>query len=162
MRFRITVPSPLGTLTVVADHQAVVGVRFPGEAEVSAEPGDRLPVLVAAREQLAEYFAGLRTAFDLPLHPHGTEFQKAVWSALRDIPFGETRSYGAVARAIGRPAAIRAVGAANGRNPIAIAVPCHRVVGADGSLTGYGGGLAAKEWLLAHEAAVRARQTPPG
>jgi len=101
--------------------------------------------------QLAEYFAGDRRAFDLPVAPRGSEFQELVWRALVEIPFGETRSYGQLARSIGQPTASRAVGAANGRNPIAIIVPCHRVIGATGALTGYAGGMAAKRWLLDHE-----------
>ena len=101
--------------------------------------------------QLGEYFAGTRTAFDLPLAPRGTTFQREVWEALTTIPAGETRSYGDVASVVGAPSASRAVGMANGRNPIAIIVPCHRVVGADGTLTGYGGGLHRKRWLLEHE-----------
>ena len=108
-------------------------------------------MLADAARQLADYFAGTRRAFDLPLAPRGTGFQQVVWRALLAIPYGETCSYGELARAIGRPAASRAVGAANGRNPIAIVIPCHRVIGADGSMTGYGGGLPTKKWLLAHE-----------
>ncbi len=106
---------------------------------------------VEAVRQLREYFEGARTAFDLPLAPRGTLFQIAVWDALTRIPAGETRSYGGVASVVGVPSASRAVGMANGRNPIAIVVPCHRVVGADGTLTGYGGGLHRKRWLLEHE-----------
>ncbi len=104
--------------------------------------------------QLREFFDGDRTTFDLPLAPSGTEFQRRVWLALREIPYGQTRTYAEIAEAIGSPTAVRAVGAANGRNPLSIVVPCHRVIGADGSLTGFGGGLAAKRWLLAHEQAV--------
>lgn len=104
-----------------------------------------------ARRQLAEYFAGLRHDFDLLLSPSGTEFQRAVWAALETIPFGATCCYSDIAERIGRPRAVRAVGAANGKNPIAIVVPCHRVIGRDGSLTGYGGGLDRKQWLLEHE-----------
>jgi methylated-DNA-[protein]-cysteine S-methyltransferase len=108
----------------------------------------------AASAQLGEYFAGERTEFDLPLAPHGTPFQLAVWAELTRIPYGETASYGEVAAALGKsPVASRAVGLANGRNPISIIVPCHRVIGADGSLTGYGWGLERKEWLLRHEGA---------
>ncbi|MCA9677318.1 MAG: methylated-DNA--[protein]-cysteine S-methyltransferase, partial [Myxococcales bacterium] len=103
------------------------------------------------RAQLAAYLDGARRAFDVPLAPAGTPFQLAVWDALLAIPYGATESYGALARRLGRPHAARAVGAANGQNPISIIVPCHRVIGADGSLTGYGGGLPAKRWLLAHE-----------
>jgi len=101
--------------------------------------------------QLAEYFAGKRTQFDLPLDPRGTAFQKAVWRSLRQIPFGETRSYGEIASTIGAPRANRAVGAANGKNPLSIVVPCHRVIGANGALTGFGGGLETKAQLLALE-----------
>jgi methylated-DNA-[protein]-cysteine S-methyltransferase len=108
-------------------------------------------VLVRTQAQLAEYFAGERRAFDLPLAPQGSGFQVEVWRALLRIPYGETCSYGDIARVVGRPAASRAVGAANGRNPIPIIVPCHRVIGSNGSLTGYGGGLPVKRWLLDHE-----------
>jgi methylated-DNA-[protein]-cysteine S-methyltransferase len=104
--------------------------------------------------QLGEFFAGDRTNFDLPLAPRGTDFQQRVWLALREIPYGETRTYAEIAGLIGAPTAVRAVGAANGRNPLSIVVPCHRVIGADGSLTGFGGGLTAKRWLLTHERAV--------
>jgi methylated-DNA-[protein]-cysteine S-methyltransferase len=112
----------------------------------------RHPVLRQAERQLKEYFAGTRTVFDLPLDFHGTDFQKRVWAALLAIPFGETRSYGEIARALGKPSAMRAVGAANGRNPISIIAPCHRVTGAAGQLTGFAGGLKAKAHLLALEA----------
>ncbi len=108
-------------------------------------------MLVETARQLGEYFAGERRVFDLPLGPDGTGFQRLVWRALGTIPFGETRAYGTIAHAIGRPSASRAVGAANGKNPISIIVPCHRVIGASGALTGYAGGVAAKEWLLGHE-----------
>ena len=110
-----------------------------------------MPVLASAVEQLAAYFAGELRVFDLPLGAEGTGFQRLVWRALGTIPFGETRTYGAIAHAIGRPSASRAVGAANGRNPISIIVPCHRVIGASGELTGYAGGVEMKQWLLAHE-----------
>lgn len=111
--------------------------------------------IAAVRKQVKEYCAGKRTEFDLELAPHGTEFQQSVWQALLAIPYGETRSYGEIARTIGQPTAARGVGAANGSNPIALIVPCHRVIGADGSLTGYGGGLPLKRALLAHEAEHR-------
>ena len=115
-----------------------------------------------AERQLREYFQGKRTAFDLPLHPKGTPFQKAVWQALMRIPYGETRSYGDIARAVGRPNAVRAVGLANGRNPLPIVVPCHRVIGAGGKLVGYGGGLPVKQALLDREREVSAaRRTRP-
>lgn len=149
------VDSPVGPLDLVADDDgALTHLLFRGEERFSAVPdglrSDPGP-FGAAVAQLAEYFAGERTGFDLPLAPVGTAFQLAAWTALRAIPYGETRSYAAQARAIGRPAAVRAVGAANGRNPLGIVVPCHRVVGSDGSLTGYGGGVDRKRWLLAHE-----------
>ena len=105
----------------------------------------------AAVQQILEYFAGTRKTFTVPLHAPGTEFQQRVWEALRQIPFGEIRSYGEIATAIGEPKAVRAVGTANGMNRIAILIPCHRVIGADGALTGYGGGLWRKDWLLQHE-----------
>lgn len=108
----------------------------------------------ALRAQLGEYFAGARRAFELPLSGRGTQAQRAVWRALADIPFGEVQSYAELARAVGAPRSARAVGAANARNPLSIVVPCHRVIGSDGSLTGYAGGLEAKRWLLAHEARV--------
>jgi methylated-DNA-[protein]-cysteine S-methyltransferase len=121
-----------------------------------ARRADDDPVLAAARRQLERYFAGERTEFDLPLAPEGTEFQRAVWAGLGTIGYGETLSYGELADRIGRPNAQRAVGLANGRNPIAVIVPCHRVIGADGSLTGYGGGLDRKQRLLALEQGVAA------
>jgi methylated-DNA-[protein]-cysteine S-methyltransferase len=111
-------------------------------------------VLVRAREQLEEYFAGTRTAFDLPLAADGSAFERRVWDLLRTLPYGTTTSYGVLARRLGDAKATRAVGAANGRNPIPIIVPCHRVVGARGELTGFGGGLERKRWLLEHEGAL--------
>jgi methylated-DNA-[protein]-cysteine S-methyltransferase len=108
--------------------------------------------LAALRTQLQEYFDGERTEFDLPLAPEGTSFQRKVWNALCEIPYGKTMSYGELARHIGQPGAARAVGLANGSNPLPIVVPCHRVIGADGSLTGFGGGIGRKRWLLSHEA----------
>ena len=128
--------------------------------EAGGAPSRDAKAAARAAEQLAEYFAGRRTRFDLPLTPRGTAFQLAVWQALRGIPHGETASYGAIARAIGRPGAARAVGAAIGRNPLSVVVPCHRVVGADGTLTGYAGGLDRKARLLDLEARPR-REAPP-
>jgi methylated-DNA-[protein]-cysteine S-methyltransferase len=119
-------------------------------------------VLAQARTQLSEYLAGDRLAFDHPLRPRGTPFQERVWAALAAFPFGETRSYRDIAAQVGRPDAVRAVGAANGRNPLPIAVPCHRVIGADGALAGYGGGIARKTWLIRHERAVLARRGDRG
>jgi methylated-DNA-[protein]-cysteine S-methyltransferase len=146
----ISVPSPLGSLRVMARGDELTGIHLPGLPAPDV-PDRETPVLADAARQLAEYFMGARRVFDLPLATVGTRFQRVVWAALVAIPFGETRSYGALARAIGRPAASRAVGAANGKNPFAIVVPCHRVIGASGELTGYAGGMARKRWLLDHE-----------
>jgi methylated-DNA-[protein]-cysteine S-methyltransferase len=140
--------SPVGALTIVTDADALVGLRFGGDAGAPAAAGP-----VAA--QLAEYFAGDRRVFDLPLELRGSDSQLAVWNALREIPYGETRTYGAITRAVGRgPEDVRAVAATIGRTPIPIIVPCHRVIGADGSLTGYGGGLDRKRALLDLESPV--------
>lgn len=146
----MTMASPLGELRLQARGDELVGVYLPDQPapDATARPCD---VLVATAAQLAEYFAGRRRVFELPLAPRGTGFQERVWHALLAIPFGQTRSYGELARAIGRPAASRAVGAANAKNPISIIVPCHRVIAATGALTGYAGGMAAKRWLLDHE-----------
>lgn len=146
----MTMRSPLGVLRLYASLDELVAVALPDRPAPAAVEG-RSEVLLRTADQLAEYFAGERRVFELPLAPSGTGFQKLVWRALLAIPYGETRSYGAIAHAIGRPAASRAVGAANGRNPIAIIVPCHRVIGSSGDLTGYGGGIPAKRWLLDHE-----------
>jgi len=152
----LTIPSPLGALRLYADADELIGVHLPDQRAPDAVPRTT-DVLACAASQLAEYFAGARHAFDLPLAPRGTGFQRLVWHALVAIPYGETRSYGQLAHAIGRPAAARAVGAANAKNPLAIVVPCHRVIGASGDLTGYAGGMDAKRWLLAHEHARPAR-----
>jgi methylated-DNA-[protein]-cysteine S-methyltransferase len=151
--------SPIGMLTLVGGEDTLRGLymqtsRAPGvgaDWRTASEPFE------CALEQLDEYFAGERRAFDLNLDPVGTPFQLRAWKALREIPFGETRSYGEQARSMGRPTAARAVGAANGANPIAIVVPCHRVIGHDGSLTGFGGGVDRKHHLLRHESGVLAR-----
>jgi methylated-DNA-[protein]-cysteine S-methyltransferase len=148
------VESPIGRVRVVAEGGAVVGLRMEERAEPAPAAGGGpadAAVLREAAAQLRAWFAGERDAFDLPLAPRGTPFQRAVWEALRAIPAGETRSYGAIASALGRPAAARAVGAACGRNPIGIIVPCHRAVGADGSLTGFAWGIERKRWLLERE-----------
>jgi methylated-DNA-[protein]-cysteine S-methyltransferase len=158
------VESPVGPLTLLADEDALLALRFgdlpttPG-AERSRAADARL---APAAAQLREYFAGVRRDFDLRLKPTGTAFQLAVWAALRQIPYGETISYAELARRIGNPKAVRAVGLANGANPIAIVVPCHRVIGADGRLVGYGGGLEIKERLLALEGARPACAAPRG
>ena len=148
----ITMSSPLGDLRLYADGHELTAVSLPSDEPVEAEQRSS-PVLDRTRQQLTDYFAGTRRVFDLPLSPRGTAFQQIVWRALTTIGYGETWSYGQLARAIGRPAASRAVGAANGKNPLAIVVPCHRVIGANGTLTGYAGGLDAKRWLLRHEQA---------
>jgi len=150
------VPSPVGNLTLVASAAGLVAILWQDDRP------DRVPlggltddpehgVIVSAERQLRAYFGRTLERFDVPLDFRGTEFQKQVWSALLTIPFGETRSYGEIARQIGRPSASRAVGAANGRNPISIIAPCHRVVGSSGALTGFAGGLEAKRYLLALE-----------
>ncbi len=153
-RTYVTIGSPVGPLTLVAAGGALAGLymeaqrHLPGAAAfgMPGDPADE-PFATAAR-QLADYFDGRRTRFELDLDPAGTAFQRRVWLALRDIPYGQTVSYGELAASIGAPAASRAVGLANGKNPISIVVPCHRVVGSDGSLTGYGGGLDRKRFLL--------------
>ena len=144
---RIQIGSPVGPITIVERDGAITHVLF-GECE---KTGERTALLAEAERQLNEYFAGTRRAFDLPLRPEGTPFQQDVWNALCRIPYGETRSYADIARAVNRPKAFRAVGMANHNNPISILIPCHRVVGADGSLTGYGGGIDKKRFLLALE-----------
>jgi methylated-DNA-[protein]-cysteine S-methyltransferase len=149
-----TVPSPIGDLHLACDGDgALTHALFHDETRLTIDDSVRRDAgpFVDATTQLAQYFGGEREHFDLPLAPAGTAFQLAAWTALRTIPYGTTRSYGEQARAAGHPNAIRAIGAANGRNPIGVIVPCHRVIGADGSLTGYGGGLHRKRWLLDHE-----------
>jgi methylated-DNA-[protein]-cysteine S-methyltransferase len=158
--FRATLDSPVGTLSLVATDSALVALvwRTAGHARVPFEDAiedPQHPVLLETARQLREYFAGTRRQFDLPLEFRGTDFQRRVWAALLMIPYGETRSYGRIADQIGNPAAVRAVGAANGRNPIAIIAPCHRVIGMSGDLTGFGGGLDAKSFLLSLEAPQR-------
>jgi methylated-DNA-[protein]-cysteine S-methyltransferase len=149
--------SPIGPLLAVARAGALAELwtsPFPEhETALPAGPRDR-ELLERTREQLDRYFAGELTAFDLPLDPAGTPFQRQVWDELVRIPIGETISYGELARRVGRPGSARAVGAANGQNPISIVIPCHRVIGSDGKLTGYGGGLPRKAWLLDHEAGM--------
>jgi methylated-DNA-[protein]-cysteine S-methyltransferase len=147
--------SPIGPLLLTRDDVGLTGLYLPnGRHPVTLDPDWERDdaAFDDVGTQLGEYFAGRRREFDLPLHPIGTPFQLRVWAALLEIPYGETTSYGKTAAEIGAPTAARAVGLANGQNPIPIIVPCHRVIGANGSLTGYGGGLDAKRWLLAHEA----------
>lgn len=147
------VPSPIGKLKLIGSDRGLAAILWendnPRRVRVRAEVEDNNhPVLLETQRQLAEYFAGKRESFSLKLDPVGTKFQNDVWQALLAIPFGETRSYGQLAKQLGNPQATRAVGAANGRNPIAIVVPCHRVIGSSGKLTGFAGGLEAKAHLL--------------
>lgn len=149
----ITLPSPVGELKLVANGSRLAAILWENDKPDRVRLGPMTeapdnPVLVKTARQLEEYFAGTRNAFDLELDFAGTEFQKKVWAALLTIPFGETRTYSQIAQQIGHPSAVRAVGAANGRNPISIIAPCHRVIGASGKLTGFAGGLEAKERLL--------------
>jgi methylated-DNA-[protein]-cysteine S-methyltransferase len=166
MNYLAHIDSPIGVLRLSADERALTGLDLGADARaaVRANGARAAPIedpragpLPAAIRQLGEYFAGARRAFDLPLSLAGTPFQRLVWQALTEIPYGATWSYGELARRIGRPAAARAVGMANHRNPLPIIVPCHRVIGADGSMTGYGGGIARKEWLLGLERAGEGR-----
>jgi methylated-DNA-[protein]-cysteine S-methyltransferase len=152
-----TFDSPIGPLVLGARGRQLVALHLPKSADPPPTgTARRTPILERTAQQLAEYFAGTRTEFELDLAPDGTPFQRSVWSALLTIPFGITSTYGEIARSIDRPAASRAVGAANGRNPIAVIIPCHRVIGSTGALTGFGGGLPAKQFLLGHERAHRA------
>ena len=150
------IPSPVGQLKVVATDRGLAAILWENEDPNRVRLGamvenPRHPILIQAQVELGEYFAGTRTVFTVPLDIAGTTFQRKVWSALLAIPFGETRTYGALARQLGNPHASRAVGAANGKNPVSIMTPCHRMIGSDGSLTGFAGGLATKQFLLAHE-----------
>ncbi|MGH7844837.1 MAG: methylated-DNA--[protein]-cysteine S-methyltransferase [Candidatus Binatia bacterium] len=144
--------SPVGKLKLAASSKALIAVLWEQQRPNQVKLDPRHPILVETERQLTEYFTGERTQFDLPLEPCGSEFQKKVWQPLREIPFGQTQSYLNLAKAVGSPKGSRAVGAANSRNPLSIIVPCHRVVGADGALTGFGGGVDAKAALLALEA----------
>lgn len=159
MRVWSTVESPIGELLLIGDGTALRCLWMQDGERPSEPPAGAVrddDAFAAVREQLAEYFAGERTTFDVELVMEGTEFQRRVWAALREIPYGETRSYGELADRLGVPGAARAVGLANGRNPISVIVPCHRVIGADGSLTGFGGGLGRKRILLELEAGATA------
>jgi methylated-DNA-[protein]-cysteine S-methyltransferase len=149
--------SPVGKLKIVASAKTLIAIEWEGESgkrkrEHPSKFDPRHPILLETERQLGEYFAGIRTRFDLPLEARGSDFEKKVWQALKKIPYGKTRSYLDLAKAIGSPKACRAVGAANSRNPLPIVVPCHRVIGANGKLTGFAGGLEKKATLLAHEA----------
>jgi methylated-DNA-[protein]-cysteine S-methyltransferase len=149
--------SPLGNLLLTSNGVALTGLYLDGHRghpSAGAGSSSDLAVFADAHEQLERYFAGELRSFDLDLEPSGTPFQHRVWEALSDIPFGATVSYADIARQIGQPTASRAVGAANGRNPISIVIPCHRVIGTNGTMTGYGGGVSRKVWLLEHETGV--------
>lgn len=155
--FAKTITSPVGALKLVASQRGLSAILWENDKPRRVRLGELVvspdhPVLLQAERELTEYFAGERTSFSLPLDPAGSEFQKTIWSALSTIPYGQTRSYGELARQIGNPKASRAVGAANGKNPLLIVVPCHRAIGADGSLTGFAGGLEVKRYLLSLEA----------
>ena len=162
--YSTTHATPVGALTLIASDQGLRAILWPGEsarrAGIALRPrrNPEHPVLTRTARQLDEYFAGTRTVFEIPLDLDGTRFQVAAWRALAGIPFGTTATYGQQATALGVPTAARAVGAANRANPVCIVLPCHRVIGANGSLTGFAGGLAMKQWLLDHEARVL---TPP-
>jgi methylated-DNA-[protein]-cysteine S-methyltransferase len=153
-----TMKSPVGELKLIATEKGLAAVLWENDnphrvplSPLQEDAGNA--VLTETERQLTEYFAGKREVFELPLDAAGTDFQKSVWKLLLQIPFGETRTYGELAKALGRPGASRAVGLANGRNPISIIAPCHRVIGSNGKLTGFAGGLDCKEWLLRHEGA---------
>ncbi len=153
--------TPLGPLRVEQSELGLTAVHLPPHRARSEELVRDDERCAVAMQQLSEYFAGTRTCFELPLAAEGTPFQRRVWSALGEIPLGDTWSYGQLAARLGDPKQARAVGAANGQNPIAIIVPCHRVIGADGTLTGYAGGLENKRWLLDHEAKVAGLESRP-
>jgi methylated-DNA-[protein]-cysteine S-methyltransferase len=158
--YSTTQPTPVGELTLIASDRGLRAILWPGVSPAGAgvQPRPRHnsqhPILLQTAAQLDEYFVGSRRGFDIPLDLQGTRFQLAAWRSLADIPFGATTSYGRQAAALGIPTAARALGAANGANPVCIVLPCHRVIGADGSLTGFGGGLPTKRWLLDHETRV--------
>lgn len=153
--FTAVYESPIGSIEIKAERRSIVDVRFVEKSGLTRPPRGSVAggpeVLKACQSQLEQYFGGKRTSFSLPLKLEGTAFQKKVWAALLRVPFGKTTTYGAIAAALGNKRAGRAVGGANHRNPVSVIVPCHRVVGSDGRLTGYGGGLWRKEWLLDHE-----------
>lgn len=161
MTYYTWIESPVGDLLLTSNGQSLTGLylkgqkHFPKVADPNMEDSwvntPELEVLTQVQAQLTEYFTHKREAFDIPLAPQGTPFQKEVWQSLHQIPFGETSSYGALAQQLGKPGAARAVGAANGRNPISIIVPCHRVIASNGKMTGYAGGIDRKQWLLRHE-----------
>jgi methylated-DNA-[protein]-cysteine S-methyltransferase len=156
--------SPIQTLRLVSDGRSLMGLYMMSEKHLLTPQGDwvedeSVAPFPETKQQLSAYFAGPLTEFELPLQMQGTLFQQRIWEALKTIPYGTTMSYGELAQQIGQPKASRAVGLANGRNPISIIVPCHRVIGANGKLTGYGGGIERKQWLLNHERLMRMKQS---
>lgn len=157
MKYYLDMPVPLGWLRIVEKNEAIVEIQIMRQLEPAPEELEQreTALLLEAKRQLEEYFAGIRAGFSLPLAPEGTAFQKAVWKQLEAIPYGETRTYGQIAAAVGNPNASRAVGGANHNNPIAIIIPCHRVIGANGKLTGYAGGIDLKEALLRIEGVIK-------
>ncbi|MEZ4857261.1 MAG: methylated-DNA--[protein]-cysteine S-methyltransferase [Flavobacteriaceae bacterium] len=151
--YSTSITSPIGVLVLKGSKESLLSVSF---CDVPKKKSKDIPqILVETMTQLTEYFEGKRTAFNLPLKPQGTPFQKKVWTQLQQIPYGKTSSYQEMANTLGDPKVIRAAAAANGKNPIAIIIPCHRVIGSDGSLTGYAGGLHRKKWLLQHESPLK-------
>ena len=166
MIYYVWIESPLGELLLKSDGQSLTGLYLQGQKSFPEELEDweeaaQLELFEQTQTQLKEYFAHQRKQFNLPLNPQGTKFQQKVWQQLLQIPFGETISYGTLAQRLGKTSAPRAVGAANGRNPISIIIPCHRVIAADGKLTGYAGGIDRKQWLLHHEEAKIAIHNSP-
>ena len=155
MHSRYVIQTPIGALTLLGSDQALREIRFDDGLATPDDGQCAVGALKQAAHQLAEYFDGKRSSFNLPLEPKGSSFQKQVWRELRNIPYGQTISYGDLARRIGKPSAARAVGSANARNPIPIIVPCHRVIGSNGSLVGFGGGLPTKSYLLGMESGTR-------
>jgi methylated-DNA-[protein]-cysteine S-methyltransferase len=164
MIYFTTYESPIQTLQLVSDGQSLIGLYMMSEKHSLQQQSDwveddAIAPFPETKQQLNEYFAGTLTEFDLPIQLHGTEFQQKVWEVLKTIPYGTTMSYGELAKQLNQPNASRAVGLANGKNPVSIVVPCHRVIGANGKLTGYGGGIERKQWLLSHERLMRMKQT---
>jgi methylated-DNA-[protein]-cysteine S-methyltransferase len=156
----IYVPSPIGCLRVSGSEKGICEIQF---CDKPGPESKEIPAcLHQAGRQIEEYFQGRRLDFDLPLDLRGTAFQRKIWAALLEVPCGRTASYGAIARAVGRPKSSRAVGGANHSNPLAVIVPCHRIIGGDGRLTGYGGGLWRKQWLLEHEKKITSPPPGPG
>lgn len=147
----LIIDSPLGNLRIVASQDAIHSLTF---TDLPISNKSDTDLLTSTSKQLDEFFSGVRKKFDLPLAPEGSDFQQRVWQALQEIPFGKTVTYGELSEKLGDPNAVRAVGTANGKNPIAIIIPCHRVIGSDQKLTGYAGGIERKRWLLQHEGAL--------